>query len=95
MTTKPNSQSIVVNKALAREHSVNFLVGDGVLLAYTRRCFNNLFCNSTIARPKTLPYPRLAIFKKLYMLKMTRRAQVLLEIDFKVFNSKNNSNYKP
>ena len=34
MTTKPNSQSIVVNKALAREYSVNFLVGDCVLLAY-------------------------------------------------------------
>ena len=57
MTTKPNSQSIVVNKALAREYSVNFLVGDCVLLAYTRRCFNKLFCNSN------LPYPRLDIFK--------------------------------
>ena len=65
MTTKPNSQSIVVNKALAREYSVNFLVGDCVLLAYILddRCFNNLFCNSAIARLKTFPYPRLDIFK--------------------------------
>ena len=81
----------MVNKALAREYSVNFLVGDCVLLAYTRRCFNNLFTKLDL---KPFPIPDLLFSKTVYA-ENDQKGSVLLEIDFKVFNSKNNSNYKP
>ena len=53
----------------------------------TRQCFSNVhvFCNSIIASwTSTHSLSQTCYFQKLYMLKRSRRAQVVLEIDFKV-----------
>ena len=56
VTKKPNSQRSVVDKALVSDYSVNFgwvhvcCWDSETLDLLTRRCFNNVFCISIMAK---------------------------------------------